>query len=236
MRARRFVSRTAVITPLVIGLLLGGQGMWMFGKALVAQVLLQLSWKSALAGRSVKPWPWADTRAIANLEINGDGVIVLAGASGRNMAFGPGHLDGTAMPGENGNCVITAHRDTHFARLRYVMPGDVIRVQRPDRTVVEYEVNAARVVAKNDTSVIQQDERTRLTLITCYPFDAVVPGGPLRYVVMATARPETARYSGSRSGGTIQQGHRSTESRAASQARATPRRSTFRQSSREPIA
>ena len=26
-----------------------------------------------------------------------------------------------------------------------------------------------------------------LTLVTCYPFDAVVPGGPLRYVVTALA-------------------------------------------------
>ena len=26
-----------------------------------------------------------------------------------------------------------------------------------------------------------------LTLVTCYPFDAVTTGGPLRYVVIATA-------------------------------------------------
>jgi sortase (surface protein transpeptidase) len=27
--------------------------------------------------------------------------------------------------------------------------------------------------------------RKSLTLITCWPFDAIVPGGPLRYVVRA---------------------------------------------------
>jgi sortase A len=26
-----------------------------------------------------------------------------------------------------------------------------------------------------------------LTLVTCYPFDAIDPGGPLRYVVVAEA-------------------------------------------------
>jgi sortase A len=26
-----------------------------------------------------------------------------------------------------------------------------------------------------------------LTLVTCYPFDAVIPGGPLRFVVVAEA-------------------------------------------------
>jgi len=33
--------------------------------------------------------------------------------------------------------------------------------------------------------VLLPTERAMLTLITCYPFDAVVPGGPLRYVVRA---------------------------------------------------
>ncbi len=30
----------------------------------------------------------------------------------------------------------------------------------------------------------------RLTLVTCYPFDAIVPGGPLRYLVFAEAVPD----------------------------------------------
>ena len=29
----------------------------------------------------------------------------------------------------------------------------------------------------------------RLLLVTCYPFDALVPGGPLRYVVVADPEP-----------------------------------------------
>ena len=31
------------------------------------------------------------------------------------------------------------------------------------------------------------DGRPLLSLVTCYPFDAVAPGGPLRYVVTAAA-------------------------------------------------
>ncbi len=30
----------------------------------------------------------------------------------------------------------------------------------------------------------------RLTLVTCYPFDAVLPGGPLRFLVFAEAEPD----------------------------------------------
>jgi len=183
----RNITRTLLVCTLLAGIAIGGEGIWIYAKAKLAQLLLEISWRSALAGEKLKPWPWADTQAIARLTIERDGatVIVLAGASGRTMAFGPGHLDGTAMPGDAGNCVITAHRDTHFAALRYVGPGDILTLQRPDGRSVRYRVQATRVVQKNDTSVLRQDARTRLTLITCYPFDALRPGTPLRWVVIA---------------------------------------------------
>jgi sortase A len=183
----RTTARLLLLCLLLAGLAAGGEGLWIYAKARVAQVLLEISWRSALAGERVKPWPWADTRAIARLTIerDGAGIIVLAGASGRTMAFGPGHLDGTALPGDAGNCVITAHRDTHFAALRSVGPGDILTLQRPDGRNIRYRVQATRVVNKSDTSVLRQDGRTRLTLITCYPFDAIRPGTPLRWVVVA---------------------------------------------------
>ena len=168
------------------GLLLGGQGAWIYGKAKLAQLLLELSWR----GGPTRPWPWADTHPVAKLEVGGERIVVLSGASGRTMAFGPGHLDGTALPGTAGNSVITAHRDTHFAALRYVVPGDVVTVERRDGVRVDYVVRDARVVDKNYVSVLRDDGATRLTLITCWPFDAVIPGGPLRYVVVAEKRIE----------------------------------------------
>jgi sortase A len=187
MTRLRTITRTLLVCVLLAGMAVGGEGLWIYAKARLAQLLLEISWRSALAGEQLKPWPWADTHAIARLTIErGDAaVIVLDGASGRTMAFGPGHLDGTAMPGDIGNCVITAHRDTHFAPLRYLGPGDIVTLQRPDGRIVRYRVQATRIVRKNDTSVLRQDARTRLTLITCYPFDAVRPGTPLRWVVVA---------------------------------------------------
>jgi sortase A len=181
------IARSVAASFLLAGLLVGGEGLWIYAKAKLAQMLLELSWRSEQSGRRMRPWPWADTHPVAKLRIERDGseIIVLAGASGRTMAFGPGHLDGTPGPGEPGNCVITAHRDTHFAALQYVQPGDRITVERRDGRSVRYLVKATRIVEKHDTSVLTQDGRTRLTLITCYPFDAVRPGTPLRYVVMA---------------------------------------------------
>jgi sortase A len=41
-------------------------------------------------------------------------------------------------------------------------------------------------VVDSRTAVIRSEDRAAgLILMTCYPFDAVVPGGPLRYVVTA---------------------------------------------------
>ncbi|MEO6487264.1 MAG: class GN sortase [Thermoanaerobaculia bacterium] len=176
------IRRSTLVVLFLIGVCLIGQGAWIYGKARLAQTLLEVSWR-----RGIKPWPWADTRAIAKLEVGGSRIVVLSGASGRTMAFGPGHLDGSALPGVEGNCVITAHRDTHFAALRYVVPGDLVKIERADGMIVEYEVTQTRVVDRNDTSVLRDDGTTRLTLITCWPFDAVIPGGPLRYVVVAEA-------------------------------------------------
>src|SRR5207248_2826247 len=77
------------------GAALFGHGAYIYAKAGLAQVLLRRAWERTLAGeRDVKPWPWADTWPVARLTIPKAGTdsIVLAGASGRTLAFGPGHL------------------------------------------------------------------------------------------------------------------------------------------------
>lgn len=167
---------------LAVGLMAIAWGAWIPVKAQLAQVLLRVAWH-----RQAKPWPWADTHPVARMIIGDDDFIVLEGANGRALAFAPGHLERTAMPGEPGNCVISAHRDTHFAALRSVRAGDVIRLQRADRRWIEYTVEEQRVVDKRDVWVTHVTSATTLTLVTCYPFDAIVAGGPQRYVLTARA-------------------------------------------------
>jgi len=167
-----------------------GRGYYIQAKAQVAQLLIRSAWSRTLAGeRHVKPWPWADTWPVARLQIADRSVdlFVLAGADGRAIAFGPGHVFGTAMPGERGNSVIGGHRDTHLAFLRDLAPGSLLSVQRPDGMRRWYRVKTAQVLDKGDTWVARQDGPTRLTLVTCYPFDALRAGGDQRYVVFANA-------------------------------------------------
>lgn len=180
--------------PIFLAILLAALAAWQIGaagyihaKAALAQHLIAASWASALKGESRAPWPWADTRPVARLTVPSRGVelFVLAGTSGRSLAFGPGHVDGTAMPGSGGNSVIVAHRDTHFAFLRDLDPDEVIAVEDLAGRVTRYRVREVAVVDRGDTRPLDPADSPQLTLITCWPFDAVAPGTALRYVVIA---------------------------------------------------
>ena len=167
-----------------------GKGTWIFAKAQVAQVLLARAWDETRAGgRAVKPWPWADTWPVARLTVPRLGVeeIVLAGGHGQAMAFGPGHLSRSAMPGINGNIVLAGHRDTHFRFLRDLQPGDEVLLEAAAGPPRRYRVTETAVVDFHDNRPLAASLKPILALITCYPFDAIVPGGPLRYVVRAAA-------------------------------------------------
>lgn len=171
-----------------------GAGLWIPAKAALAQVLIDRAWRAAQVGEPApKPWPWADTWPVARLEAPalGETVYVLADASGRSLAFGPGHLAGTAAPGEPGVSVISAHRDTHFRFLRRLNAGDPLVIERTDGTRIAYRVTGTDVVDARTARIFDEVERPVLALVTCYPFDAMWPGTPLRYVVTAEAESES---------------------------------------------
>lgn len=182
---RRVASALSVLL-LAVGGVQAGRGAWIYAKAELAQVLLSRSWAETVAGRErVRPWPWADAWPVARIILPDGDHIVLGGASGRNLAFAPGHLDGSAGPGATGTCVIAGHRDTHFAVLEDLVPGDIVLLENPSGTVTTYRVTRSAVVDQNQTGVLADSPQPTLVLITCWPFDAVDPGGPLRYVVWA---------------------------------------------------
>jgi len=176
-----------------VGLWQLGQGAWIYVKARLAQRLLQRAWARTLRGEpEARPWPWADTWPVARLQVPAHGVdlIVLAGVSGRTLAFGPGHAPGSAVPGAHGTAIVAGHRDTHFRFLEWLKQGDEIIVEVPGLRRSRLRVQETSVVDSR-TAVIRTEARSAgLVLVTCYPFDAVRPGGPLRYVVTASASRE----------------------------------------------
>ena len=187
---RRFVTlrRLAAVALIAIGLAALGEAVWIRGKAILAQHLLERSWDEARAGlETPRPWPWADTWPVARLvaPAHDVDVVILSGASLRNLAFAPAHFDGTPLPGKTGNAVIAGHRDTHFDFLARLQPGDELIVERANREKHLFVVTGARIVAPDDRSVLYATPEENLTLITCYPFDDLVQADQ-RYVVRAT--------------------------------------------------
>ncbi len=188
-----------------LALLLVGLGLWQLGgaalihgKAWLAQHLMEHAWTQTLAGSdsakhgaakpvAIKPWPWADTWPVARLQVPGRDIdlFVLAGASGRTLAFGPGWVAGTERLNHD---VLGGHRDTHFAFLRHLEPGSRFRLQDRSGAWRDYRVRGHAVLDVRQEVILQPGrDRHLLTLVTCYPFDAMTPGGPLRYAVTAEA-------------------------------------------------
>ena len=187
---KRRLRQACVLALAAVGVWQLGSGLYIHAKAWLAQELIAASWQSTLAGeRHVRPWPWADTWPVARLQVPSAGadLYVLADASGRTLAFGPGFLSESAAPGSVGNTVIAAHRDTHFEFLRNTPLGADVVLQTSSGRTLRYRIVATHVIdVRVDQLVLETDEPT-LSLVTCYPFDAVVPGGPLRYVAVAKA-------------------------------------------------
>ncbi len=156
---------------------------WIPVKAQVAQLLLEDAWQRTLAGEeNAKPWPWADTSPVGLLEIPEKGIrqIVLSGTSGRNLAFGPTLLTSLSQK----DLIISGHRDTHFSFLENLQQGETIRLTSIEGTR-EFTVNWLEVIDSQNLQMVFEPGKPRLTLVTCYPFDAVSAGGSLRYIVTA---------------------------------------------------
>lgn len=186
--SRRAAGRWLVACLLCLGFWQLGTGAYIPAKAWLAQELMQRAWLRA--GRDVErpaPWPWADTWPVARLRSASREVdlIILAGGSGRTLAFGPGHLSASALPGEIGNTVIAGHRDTHFRFLRGVEKGELLSIESAKGQKHVYKVLGAHVVDSRKGGLVLDTDAAMLTLVTCYPFEAREPGGPLRYIVTA---------------------------------------------------
>ncbi len=186
--------------------LLAAAATWQFAgagcllaKAELAQFLVARAWERTLSGEEkAKPWGWADTWPVARLEAPARGLdlYVLAGGTGRTLAFGPGHLDGTPLPGEPGRSVIAAHRDSHFRFLKQLAPGERLRLQTREGAWRDYVALEGVVLdARHDRLRHAHTGEPALILVTCYPFDAPFAGSPLRYVLRAVPA-ETARSGG----------------------------------------
>ena len=185
------MKRKLSISLLALLLLVGGgyfsfQAIKIEVKAKVAQVLLDYTWnKSLKENKPYKPWPSFDGSPILKLEIPRYNIsqIVLEGTSGQALAFGPAFHQESFLPSENKITAISSHRDSHGEYIKKLEIGDILKLQDLDNNWHTYKIEEFLIVNVKDAVTI--NKRNRLLLITCYPFDALLSGTPLRYIVSA---------------------------------------------------
>ena len=114
-------------------------------------------------------------------------VPIFAGTSDLDLNRGVGWIEGTAMPGEDGNVGLAGHRDGYFRGLKNLKLGDTIEVQSAVRTM-RYRVSSLEIVEPTDVSVLDPTDVPSITLVTCYPF-YYVGSAPQRYIVRGTLDP-----------------------------------------------
>lgn len=153
------------------------------GSAAITQARLEHAMKRASANRHAAG-PMAPG-LVGQLEIRRVGIsaAVLEGVDAKTMAVAVGHVPGTAKPGQPGNVVMAAHRDTFFRPLRNIKVNDEIRFDTGGHTL-RYRVVSTEIVDPKDVAVLQSHHKNELTLVTCYPF-YYVGAAPKRFIVHA---------------------------------------------------
>jgi sortase A len=122
---------------------------------------------------------------LGRIEISSIGLaaMIAEGTDRRTLQRAVGHIPGTPLPGQQGNVVITGHRDTFFRGLRNIHKDDEITLTTLHGSY-RYRVDSTQVVEPEDIAVLDHSDDAILTLVTCYPFYFVGPA-PKRFVVRA---------------------------------------------------
>ncbi len=182
--ARKGISSVLLVVGSVLLLYVAGQYWEMYQ----SQKRLEAEWEQqsrTLAAKVSSQPPIREDQMLTRIvvpKINMDAIVV-EGVSRRELSAAPGHMKQTAMPGEIGNAVITAHRDTFFRHIYELNRGDQIQVRRGVRTFT-FAVTGKKIVMPEDISVIKPTSDAQLTLITCYPTYYIGPA-PKRLVVFS---------------------------------------------------
>jgi LPXTG-site transpeptidase (sortase) family protein len=175
---RQYFAVLLISLGALLSLYVGGTYLWMYEQ----QRQLMHEFQTQNAGISPSTTHAGGLTRISIPKINLDAVI-LEGTSHKSLTLGPAHLRDSALPGDPGNSVLAAHRDTFFRHIYELKPGDDIFVER-DGQHYHYVVTGKRVVQPADLSVLDTTSESRLTLITCYPVYFIGPA-PQRLVVVA---------------------------------------------------
>jgi sortase A len=109
---------------------------------------------------------------------------IVEGTNPNDLRRGVGHYKGSYFPTQNGQIVLSGHRDTVFRHLGEVKIGDTLEVKLKGGSY-QYKITHTKIGDSKDTSIITlQHDKEELILTTCYPF-RYVGNAPKRYIMYA---------------------------------------------------
>jgi sortase A len=165
-----------------------------YARGALARSEARSAWERAEAQRAVRDAHLADLGGgearvrhgvpVGRLIIPSIGLdeIVVEGVGDEELNAGPGHLPGSAVPGDPGNAVISAHRDRHFATLGDLRVGDTVFTETlSERT--SWIVTKRRVVRAGQPALFSS-KHPLLTLTTCWPL-RMLGTAPERLIIEA---------------------------------------------------
>lgn len=111
-------------------------------------------------------------------------LAIIEGTDPEDLDKGVGHFKGSYYPNENGQIVLSGHRDTVFRRLGELEQGDELNIELPYGEFT-YQITNTKIVEADDRSIITlQNAMEELVVTTCYPF-RYIGDAPQRYIIYA---------------------------------------------------
>ncbi|EKN65025.1 hypothetical protein BABA_21721 [Neobacillus bataviensis LMG 21833] len=177
-----------------VGLILLGVGLWQFAdmkfqtKASVKQAKEMIAEQQAepptKKAENSPPPSMGDTVGLLTIPKIKSELAIVEGTNPDDLEKGVGHYKGSYFPGDQGQIVLSGHRDTVFRKLGELNIGDSLKMQMPYGNFT-YEITKTKIVKSDDTSIITlQNQQEELIVTTCYPF-RYVGNAPKRYIIYA---------------------------------------------------
>lgn len=111
-------------------------------------------------------------------------LAIIEGTDPDELEKGVGHYKGSYYPNENGQIILSGHRDTVFRKIGELELGDELKLKLSYGDF-SYKIIETKIVDDEDTSIITlQNEKEELILTTCYPF-RYIGNAPQRYIMYA---------------------------------------------------
>ena len=134
---------------------------------------------------AIKQTTRTESNALFALIVGNNSVSVAYGVDDKTLEKTPGWLETSAMPGEEGTCVIFGHRNrNHLKLLKDVELGDTIKI-KSQGIEYTYIIESISILENDEQLTIPAATGKHLLISTCYPF-YYSGRAPQRFVLWGT--------------------------------------------------